>query len=206
MISRGQAQLKPAREAMKSELKGSQSQRQPEPADPAAGCLLPQGRSAGIGEWSSLSLSLSGALGAADKPTLAGTLEGTLKARLDENRQLLELSDAVLAAKLSGDALPRPQMQLKLAGFARAELDKQAVALSNLVMGVDDALLSGSGAVRLGAVPKVDFDLKGDKLDLDGWLGQSAKAAPAAATSGAAAPAGTQRIRPRRPPTGRSPR
>jgi AsmA protein len=68
----------------------------------------------------------AGAQGAADKPTLAGTLEGTLKARLDENRQLLEISDAVLAAKLSGDALPRPQMQLKLAGFARAELDKQA--------------------------------------------------------------------------------
>ncbi len=79
-----------------------------------------------LGEWSSLSLSLSGAQGAADKPTLAGTLEGTLKARLDENRQLLEISDGVLAAKLSGDALPRPQMQVKLAGFARAELDKQA--------------------------------------------------------------------------------
>ena len=41
----------------------------------------------------------------------------------------------MLAAKLSSDALPRPQMQLKLAGFARAELDKQAVTLSNLVMG-----------------------------------------------------------------------
>ncbi len=41
----------------------------------------------------------------------------------------------MLAAKLSGDALPRPQMQVKLAGFARAELGKQAVTLSNLVMG-----------------------------------------------------------------------
>ena len=188
---KGQAQLKPAREAMKSELKdlnlsGSLNQ----PAQRLDAFTLKADRLA-LGEWSSLSLSLSGAQGAADKPTLAGTLEGTLKARLDENRQLLEISDAVLAAKLSGDALPRPQMQLKLAGFARAELDKQAVTLSNLVMGVDDALLSGSGAVRLGAVPKVDFDLKGEKLDLDGWLGQPAKAAPVAATSGAAAPAGT---------------
>lgn len=188
---KGQAQLKPAREAMKSELKdlnlsGSLNQ----PTQRLDAFSLKADRLA-LGEWSSLSLSLSGAQGAADKPTLAGTLEGTLKARLDEHRQLLELSDAVLAAKLSGDALPRPQMQLKLAGFARAELDKQAVTLSNLVMGVDDALLSGSGAVRLGAVPKVDFDLKGEKLDLDGWLGQPAKAAPVAATSGAAAPAGT---------------
>ncbi len=187
---KGQAQLKPAREAMKSELKdlnlsGSLNQ----PAQRLDAFTLKADRLA-LGEWSSLSLSLSGAQGAADKPTLAGTLEGTLKARLDENRQLLEISDAVLAAKLSGDVLPRPQMLVKLAGFARAELDKQAVALSNLVMGVDDALLSGSGAVRLGAVPKVDFDLKGDKLDLDAWLGQSAKAAPAAATSGAAASAG----------------
>ncbi|MFQ2512339.1 AsmA family protein [Aeromonas caviae] len=187
---KGQAQLKPAREAMKSELKdlnlsGSLNQ----PAQRLDAFSLKADRLA-LGEWSSLSLSLSGAQGAADKPSLAGTLEGTLKARLDENRQLLELSDAVLAAKLSGDSLPRPQMQVKLAGFARAELDKQSVALSNLVMGVDDALLSGSGAVRLGAVPKVDFDLKGDKLDLDAWLGQSAKAAPAAATSGAAASAG----------------
>ncbi|KLV40634.1 hypothetical protein SH16_02782 [Aeromonas caviae] len=189
---KGQAQLKPAREAMKSELKdlnlsGSLNQ----PAQRLDAFTLKADRLA-LGEWSSLSLSLSGAQGAADKPTLAGTLEGTLKARLDENRQLLEISDAVLAAKLSGDALPRPQMQVKLAGFARAELDKQAVTLSNLVMGADDALLSGSGAVRLGAVPKVDFDLKGEKLDLDGWLGQPAKAAPVAATSGAAASAGAQ--------------
>ncbi|WP_324049751.1 AsmA family protein [Aeromonas caviae] len=187
---KGQAQLKPAREAMKSELKdlnlsGSLNQ----PAQRLDAFTLKADRLV-LGEWSSLSLSLSGAQGAADKPTLAGTLEGTLKARLDENRQLLEISDAVLAAKLSGDSLPRPQMQVKLAGFARAELDKQSVAFSNLVMGVDDALLSGNGAVRLGAVPKVDFDLKGDKLDLDAWLGQSAKAAPAAATSGAAASAG----------------
>ncbi|MDX7792738.1 AsmA family protein [Aeromonas caviae] len=189
---KGQAQLKPAREAMKSELKdlnlsGSLNQ----PAQRLDAFTLKADRLA-LGQWSSLTLSLQGAQGAADKPTLAGTLEGTLKARLDENRQLLEISDAVLAAKLSGDALPRPQMQVKLAGFARAELDKQAVTLSNLVLGADDALLSGSGAVRLGAVPKVDFDLKGDKLDLDAWLGQSAKAAPAAATSGAAAPAGAK--------------
>ncbi|MEJ6016539.1 AsmA family protein [Aeromonas caviae] len=189
---KGSAQLKLASDASRSELKdvalaGSLS----EPTQRLDAFSLKADRLA-LGEWSSLSLSLSGAQGAADKPTLAGTLEGTLKARLDENRQLLELSDAVLAAKLSGDALPHPQMQLKLAGFARAELDKQSVALSNLVLGVDDALLSGSGAVRLGAVPKVDFDLKGDKLDLDSWLGQLARTASAAATSGAAAPAGAQ--------------
>lgn len=187
---KGSAQLKLASDASRSELKdvalaGSLS----EPTQRLDAFSLKADRLA-LGEWSSLTLSLQGAQGAADKPTLAGTLEGTLKARLDENRQLLEISDAVLAAKLSGDALPRPQMQVKLAGFARAELDKQAVTFSNLVLGADDTLLSGSGAVRLGAEPKVDFDLKGDKLDLDGWLGQSAKAAPAAATSGAAAPAG----------------
>nr|WP_233462671.1 AsmA family protein [Aeromonas caviae] len=189
---KGSAQLKLASDASRSELKdvalaGSLS----EPTQRLDAFSLKADRLA-LGQWSSLTLSLQGAQGAADKPTLTGTLEGTLKARLDENRQLLEISDAVLAAKLSGDALPRPQMQLKLAGFARAELDKQAVTLSNLVMGVDDALLSGSGAVRLGAVPKVDFDLKGEKLDLDGWLGQPAKAAPVAATSGAAAPAGAK--------------
>ncbi|MBL0578458.1 AsmA family protein [Aeromonas caviae] len=188
---KGQAQLKPAREAMKSELKdlnlsGSLNQ----PVQRLDAFSLKADRLA-LGQWSSLTLSLQGAQGAADKPTLAGTLEGTLKARLDENRQLLELSDAVLAAKLSGDALPRPQIQVKLAGFARAELDKQAVTLSNLVMGVDDALLSGSGAVRLGAVPKVDFDLKGEKLDLDAWLGKqdgaktaASSAAPATVSAG----------------------
>ncbi|MBL0652862.1 AsmA family protein [Aeromonas caviae] len=184
---KGQAQLKPAREAMKSELKdlnlsGSLSQ----PAQRLDAFSLKADRLA-LGEWSSLTLTLQGAQGAADKPTLAGTL----KARLDEHRQLLEISDAVLAARLSGDALPRPQMQLKLAGFARAELDKQSVTLSNLVMGADDVLLSGSGAVRLGAVPKVDFDLKGDKLDLDGWLGKqdgaktaASSAAPATVSAG----------------------
>lgn len=186
---KGSAQLKLASDASRSELKdvalaGSLS----EPTQRLDAFSLKADRLA-LGQWSSLILSLQGAQGAADKPTLAGTLEGTLKARLDENRQLLEISDAVLAAKLSGDALPRPQMQVKLAGFARAELGKQAVTLSNLVMGVDDALLSGSGSVQLGAVPRVAFDLKGEKLDLDSWLGQP-KAAPVAATSGAAAPAG----------------
>ncbi|WP_324006842.1 AsmA family protein [Aeromonas hydrophila] len=189
---KGSAQLKLASDASRSELKdvalaGSLS----EPTQRLDAFSLKADRLA-LGQWSSLTLSLQGAQGAADKPTLAGTLEGTLKARLDENRQLLEVSDAVLAAKLSGDALPRPQMQVKLAGFARAELDKQAVTLSNLVMGVDDALLSGNGSVQLGAVPRVAFDLKGEKLDLDSWLGQPAKAAPATATSGAAAPAGAQ--------------
>ncbi|WAF94628.1 AsmA family protein [Aeromonas sp. BC14] len=187
---KGSTQLKLASDASRSELKdvalaGSLS----EPTQRLDAFSLKADRLA-LGQWSNLTLSLQGAQGAADKPTLAGTLEGTLKARLDENRQLLELSDAVLAAKLSGDALPRPQMQVKLAGFARAELGKQVVTLSNLVMGVDDALLSGNGSVQLGAVPRVGFDLKGEKLDLDGWLGQPAKAAPVAATSGAAAPAG----------------
>ncbi len=188
---KGAAQLKLASDASRSELKdvalaGSLS----EPTQRLDAFSLKADRLA-LGQWSSLTLSLQGAQGASDKPTLAGTLEGTLKARLDENRQLLEISDAVLAAKLSGDVLPRPQMQVKLAGFARAELDKQAVTLSNLVMGVDDALLSGNGSVQLGAVPRVGFDLKGEKLDLDGWLGQPAKAAPATATSGAGAPAQT---------------
>ncbi|MGV2845850.1 AsmA family protein [Aeromonas hydrophila] len=188
---KGSTQLKLASDASRSELKdvalaGSLS----EPTQRLDAFSLKADRLA-LGQWSSLTLSLQGAQGAADKPTLAGTLEGTLKARLDENRQLLEISDAVLAAKLSGDALPRPQMQVKLAGFARAELGKQAVTLSNLVMGVDEALLSGNGSVQLGAVPKVGFDLKGEKLDLDGWLGQPAKAAPVAATSGAGAPAQT---------------
>ncbi|MGN5110324.1 AsmA family protein [Aeromonas hydrophila] len=187
---KGSAQLKLAPDASRSELKdvalaGSLS----EPTQRLDAFSLKADRLA-LGQWSSLTLSLQGAQGAADKPTLAGTLEGTLKARLDENRQLLEISDAVLAAKLSGDTLPRPQMQVKLAGFARAELGKQAVTLSNLVMGVDEALLSGNGSVQLGAVPRVAFDLKGEKLDLDSWLGQP-KAAPVAATSGAAAPAGT---------------
>ncbi|WP_323945963.1 AsmA family protein [Aeromonas hydrophila] len=188
---KGSAQLKLASDASRSELKdvalaGSLS----EPTQRLDAFSLKADRLA-LGQWSSLTLSLQGAQGAADKPTLAGTLEGTLKARLDENRQLLEISDAVLAAKLSGDTLPRPQMQVKLAGFARAELGKQAVTLSNLVMGVDEALLSGNGSVQLGAVPRVGFDLKGEKLDLDGWLGQPAKAAPATATSGAGAPAQT---------------
>lgn len=189
---KGSAQLKLAPDASRSELKdvalaGSLS----EPTQRLDAFSLKADRLA-LGQWSSLTLSLQGAQGAADKPALAGTLEGTLKARLDENWQLLEISDAVLAAKLSGDALPHPQMQVKLAGFARAELGKQAVTLSNLVMGVDDALLSGNGSVQLGAVPKVGFELKGEKLDLDGWLGQPAKTATVATTSGAAAPAGAQ--------------
>ena len=104
----------------------------------------------------------------------------------------------MLAAKLSGDALPRPQMQVKLAGFARAELGKQAVTLSNLVMGVDDALLSGNGSVQLGAVPKVEFDLKGRS-----WIstvGSVSRPRRRPTATGAAAPPEHRRRPPRPPP------
>lgn len=180
---KGQAQIKLAQEVKASELKDlSLSGSLSEPMQRLDAFSLKADWLA-LGEWSSLTLSLQGGQGAADKPTLAGTLEGTLKARLDQGQQLLEVSDAVLAAKLQGSALPHPQLGLKLAGFARAELDKQTITLSKLVLDADKTLLSGEGVVRLGAVPGVEFDLKGDKLDLDSWLGK-----PAATGSAAPAP------------------
>ncbi|MGY3896635.1 AsmA family protein [Aeromonas enterica] len=180
---KGQAQIKLAQEVKASELKDlSLSGSLSEPMQRLDAFSLKADWLA-LGEWSSLTLSLQGGQGAADKPTLAGTLEGTLKARLDQGQQLLEVSDAVLAAKLQGSALPHPQLDLKLAGFARAELDKQTITLSKLVLDADKTLLSGEGVVRLGAVPGVEFDLKGDKLDLDSWLGK-----PAATGSAAPAP------------------
>ncbi|OCA64703.1 cell envelope biogenesis protein AsmA [Aeromonas piscicola] len=194
---KGQTQLKLAREETASELKElSLSGSLSAPTQRLDAFSLKADRLA-LGQWSSLTLNLSGALGAADKPTLAGTLEGTLKARLDQGQQLLEVSDAVLAAKLQGSALPRPQLDLKLAGFARAELDKQTITLSKLVLDADKTLLSGEGVVRLGAVPRVSFDLKGEKLDLDAWLGKpaatqaaaSAPSAPVKAMDKSAAPA-----------------
>lgn len=186
---KGKGEIKLAQDALASELKnleasGSLSQ----DAQRLDAFSLKADRLA-LGEWGNLTLSLQGSQGVAAKPTLAGSLEGTLKARLDKDLQLLEVSDAVLEANLKGDALPRPQMKLKLAGFARAELDQQRVTLTNLVIAADDALLSGNGAIKLGAVPKVEFDLKGDKLDLDGWLGKADKAAAPSAPSAAPATA-----------------
>lgn len=174
---KGQTQIKLAQEVMASELKdldlgGSLSA----PALRLDSFSIKGDRLA-LGEWSNLTLALKGAKGDA----LAGSLEGTLKGRLDKGLKLAELSDVVLTAALEGDALPRPQMKLKLAGFARAELDKQLITLSKLVMSADEALLSGDGAVQLGAIPAVTFDLHGEKLDLDSWLTKStpAKTVPA---------------------------
>ncbi|PKQ73050.1 AsmA family protein [Aeromonas sobria] len=169
---KGQTQIKLAQEVMASELKdldlgGSLSA----PALQLDSFSIKGDRLA-LGEWSNLTLALKGAKGDA----LAGSLEGTLKGRLDKELKLAELSDVVLTAALEGDALPRPQMKLKLAGFARTELDKQLITLSKLVMSADEALLSGDGAVQLGAVPAITFDLKGEKLELDRWL---AKPTPA---------------------------
>ncbi|WP_303842904.1 AsmA family protein [Aeromonas sobria] len=169
---KGQTQIKLAQEVMASELKdldlgGSLSA----PALRLDSFSIKGDRLA-LGEWSNLTLALKGAKGDA----LAGSMEGALKGRLDKELKLAELSDVVLTAALEGDALPRPQMKLKLAGFARAELGKQLITLSKLVMSADEALLSGDGAVQLGAVPAITFDLKGEKLDLDRWL---AKPTPA---------------------------
>ncbi|WP_461602234.1 AsmA family protein [Aeromonas rivipollensis] len=195
---KGQGELKPARDTLASALKdltlsGSLS----EPGRRLDSFTLKADRLA-LGEWSSLSVSLNGGQGEGDKPTLTGALEGTLKARLDKNLKLVELSDAVLSANLKGDALPRPQMNLKLAGFARAELDKQRISLSKLVVSADEALLSGESVVQLGALPKIEFDLKGDKLDLDAWLGKAtpAKTASAPATTAPAAPVAADKAAP----------
>ncbi|MFM5054915.1 AsmA family protein [Aeromonas veronii] len=171
---KGQTQIKLAQEVMASELKdlslsGSLS-------DPSLrlDSFSIKGDRLALGEWSNLTLALKGAKGEGQQASLAGSLEGTLKGRLDKEMKLAELSDMVLTAALEGDALPRPQMKLKLAGFARAELDKQLITLSKLVMSADEALLSGDGTVQLGAVPSISFDLKGEKLDLDKWLAKSA--------------------------------
>ncbi|ATL91431.1 AsmA family protein [Aeromonas sp. CU5] len=173
---KGQTQIKLAQEVMASELKdldlgGSLSA----PALRLDNFSIKGDRLA-LGEWSNLTLALKGAKGEGTQSALAGSLEGTLKGRLDKELKLAELSDVLLTAALEGDALPRPQMKLKLAGFARAELDKQLITLSKLVMSADEALLSGDGTVQLGAVPAITFDLHGDKLDLDSWL---AKPTPA---------------------------
>lgn len=175
---KGQTQIKLAQEVMASELKdldlgGSLSA----PALRLDNFSIKGDRLA-LGEWNNLTLALKGAKGEGTQSALAGSLEGTLKGRLDKELKLAELSDVVLTAALEGDVLPRPQMKLKLAGFARAELDKQLITLSKLVMSADEALLSGDGTVQLGAVPAITFDLHGDKLDLDSWL---AKPTPATA-------------------------
>lgn len=171
---KGQTQIKLAQEVMASELKdlsltGSLS-------DPALrlDSFSIKGDRLALGEWSNLTLALKGAKVEGQQASLAGSLEGTFKGRLDKEMKLAELSDVLLTAALEGDALPRPQMKLKLAGFARAELDKQLITLSKLVMSADEALLSGDGTVQLGAVPAISFDLKGEKLDLDKWLAKSA--------------------------------
>lgn len=171
---KGQTQIKLAQEVMASELKDlSLSGGMSEPALRLDSFSIKGDRLA-LGEWSNLTLALKGAKVEGQQALLAGSLEGTLKGRLDKEMKLAELSDVLLTAALEGDALPRPQMKLKLAGFARAELDKQLITLSKLVMSADEALLSGDGTVQLGAVPSISFDLKGEKLDLDKWLAKSA--------------------------------
>ncbi|MFQ1694771.1 AsmA family protein [Aeromonas veronii] len=171
---KGQTQIKLAQEVMASELKDlSLSGSLSDPSLRLDSFSIKADRLA-LGEWSNLTLALKGAKVEGLQASLAGSLEGTLKGRLDKEMKLAELSDVLLTAVLEGDALPRPQMKLKLAGFARAELDKQLITLSKLVMSADEALLSGDGTVQLGAVPAISFDLKGEKLDLDKWLAKSA--------------------------------
>ncbi|WP_139708095.1 AsmA family protein [Aeromonas allosaccharophila] len=184
---KGQTQIKLAQEVMASELKDlSLSGSLSEPALRLDSFSIKGDRLA-LGEWSNLTLALKGAKGEGQQASLAASLEGTLKGRLDKEMKLAELSDVLLSAALEGDALPRPQMKLKLAGFARAELDKQLITLSKLVMSADEALLSGDGTVQLGAVPAISFDLKGEKLDLDKWLANSTPTTPTQAKEGKSA-------------------
>ncbi|MGY3917099.1 AsmA family protein [Aeromonas australiensis] len=178
---KGQTQIKLAQEVMASELKDlSLSGSLSEPALRLDSFSIKGDRLA-LGEWSNLTLALKGAKGEGKQPALAGSLEGALKGRLDKEMKLAELSDVLLTAALEGDALPRPQMKLKLAGFARAELDKQLITLSKLVMSADEALLSGDGTMQFGATPAITFELHGETLDLDKWLAKSTPTTPAQA-------------------------
>ncbi|MEH8199280.1 AsmA family protein [Aeromonas allosaccharophila] len=178
---KGQTQIKLAQETMASELKDLSLSGSLSNPSLRLDSFSIKGDRLALGEWSNLTLALKGAKGEGQQTSLAGSLEGTLKGRLDKEMKLAELSDVLLTAALEGDALPRPQMKLKLAGFARAELDKQLITLSKLVMSADEALLSGDGTVQLGAVPAISFDLKEEKLDLDKWLAKSAPTTPAQA-------------------------
>ena len=171
---KGQAQVRLAQEPMASELKELSLSGSLSAPSLRLDSFSIKGDRLALGEWSNLTLALNLAKGEGTQPALAGSLEGALKGWLDKEMKLAELSDMVLTATLEGDALPRPQMKLKLAGFARAELDKQLITLSKLVMSADEALLSGDGTVQLGAVPAITFDLKGERLDLDQWLAKSA--------------------------------
>ncbi|WP_337073564.1 AsmA family protein [Aeromonas veronii] len=192
---KGQTQIKLAQEVMASELKDLSLSGSLSAPSLRLDSFFIKGDRLALGEWNNLTLALKGAKVEGQQVLLAGSLEGTLKGRLDKEMKLAELSDVLLTAALEGDALPRPQMKLKLAGFARAELDKQLITLSKLVMSADEALLSGDGTVQLGAVPSISFDLKGEKLDLDKWLAKSAPTTtalakedkPAAGASNAAA-------------------
>ncbi|WP_429074976.1 AsmA family protein [Aeromonas veronii] len=178
---KGQTQIKLAQEVMASELKDLSLSGSLSDSSLLLDSFSIKGDRLALGEWSNLTLALKGAKVEGQQALLAGSLEGTLKGRLDKEMKLAELSDVLLTAALEGDALPRPQMKLKLAGFARAELDKQLITLSKLVMSADEALLSGDGTVQLGAIPAISFDLKGEKLDLDKWLAKSVPTTPAQA-------------------------
>ncbi|KAE9622979.1 AsmA family protein [Aeromonas veronii] len=181
---KGQTQIKLAQEVMASELKDlSLSGSLSDPSLRLDSFSIKADRLA-LGEWSNLTLALKGAKVEGQQASLAGSLEGTLKGRLDKEMKLAELSDVLMTAALEGNALPRPQMKLKLAGFARAELDKQLITLSKLVMSADEELLSGDGTVQLGAVPAISFDLKGEKLDLDKWLAKPATGVANTAANG----------------------
>lgn len=185
---KGQAQIKLAQDVMASELKDlSLSGSLSEPTLRLDSFSLKGDRLA-LGAWSNLTLTLQGARGEANKPILAGSLEGSFKGRLDKALTLAEFSDVQLAASLQGDVLPRPQMKLKLAGFARAELDKRKITLSKLAMSADEVLLSGEGSVQLGSVPAITFDLKGDKLDLDRWFTKPTQTTTAQVKEGKPAP------------------
>ncbi|PTT46855.1 AsmA family protein [Aeromonas sp. HMWF016] len=173
---KGQTQIKLAQEVMASELKDLSLSGSLSAPSLRLDSFSIKGDRLAFGEWSNFTLALKGAKVEGQQALLAGSLEGTLKGRLDKEMKLAELSDVLLTAALEGDALPRPQMKLKLAGFARVELDKQLITLSKLVMSADEALLSGDGTVQLGATPAITFDLHGEKLDLDKWLAKSTPA------------------------------
>lgn len=175
----GQTQIKLAQDAMASALKDMNLSGSLSEPTMRLDSFSIKGDRLALGEWSSFTLALKGAQGEAEKPALSGSLEGTFKGRLDKETKLAELSDVLLTAALEGSELPRPQMQLKLAGFARAELDKQKITLNKLVMSADEAMLSGNGSVQLGSTPAITFDLHGEQLDLDRWL---TKPAPVATT------------------------
>ena len=112
-------------------------------------------------------------------PAIDAALTLTTQALVNVAAQNLTLSDLQLMLIAKGDAFPAGELDVRMLTTLDVDVANEAIALTSLVISMQDTTLTGSASVQSFTAPQIKFSLASGKLDLDTLLPTSRAKEPA---------------------------